>query len=71
MVEFAKTKGFVEPKKKLTVVKADPDDNKLVEAAVEGKAGFIVSGDQHLKDLHSYKSIRVVDASTFLKIIKS
>lgn len=49
---------------------ADPDDTKHLACAVEGKVDFIVSGDHHLTDLKAFRGIRIVDAGTFLAMIK-
>ena len=50
-------------------VRKDPEDNKFIACAVEGDADYIVSGDEHLLDLKHYKSIQIVDARAFLKIL--
>jgi putative PIN family toxin of toxin-antitoxin system len=50
-------------------VKRDPEDNKFIACALEGEADYIVSGDKHLLDLKHYKSIQIVDARGFLKIL--
>jgi predicted nucleic acid-binding protein len=50
------------------VIKNDPSDNIYLVCAVEGKAAnFIVSGDAHLKNLHSFQSIPILDPATFLR----
>ncbi len=54
---------------KLHVVAADPDDDKILECAVIGKADFIVSGDKHLLDLEKYEDIPIIRAGVFLKEI--
>ena len=36
---------FVQPEEKLKVVKEDPDDDKFLEAAIAGRADFIISRD--------------------------
>ena len=38
----------LEPQIKLSIVKDDPDDNKFIEAAVEGDAAYIVTRDNLL-----------------------
>jgi len=50
-------------------IKDDPADNKYLSAAIEGKADFIVSGDHHLKDLKTFRGIRILDPSTFLALM--
>lgn len=39
---------FVAPNEKITIIQSDPSDNKFLEAAIEGKADCIISGDSHL-----------------------
>ncbi len=56
-------------KLKLQAVKKDPADDKYLVCAVEGKADYIVSGDQHLKDLEEYRGIPIVDPAKFLWLL--
>lgn len=58
---------IVSPSRKVRVIKADPDDNRVIECALEAKADFIVSGDAHLLGLGSYADIRIVSPSDFLR----
>lgn len=51
--------NVVRPKKKLTVVPDDSDDNAIVECAVEARAHLIVSADHHLLKLGQYKGIGI------------
>jgi putative PIN family toxin of toxin-antitoxin system len=39
--------------KVLNAVPHDPDDDAVLECAIEGKAGFIVSGDKDLLELNN------------------
>lgn len=54
----------------LDVVKADPDDNKIIACAVESNAQYIISGDHHLTDLKKYENIRIVNPDMFLKLME-
>tara|TARA_Y100000310_G_C20327991_1_gene643907 strand:+ start:213 stop:644 length:432 start_codon:yes stop_codon:yes gene_type:complete len=60
---------FVEPKKKLELIKDDPDDNIVLECALEGNVDYIISGDEHLLELKKFENIRIVSANDFLEII--
>lgn len=51
---------LITPVNSLCVVADDPDDNRVLECAVEGSANFVVSGDRHLLRLVSYESIPIV-----------
>ena len=60
---------WVEPKHQLKVSK-DPDDNKFLEAALQGNATYIVTGDKKdLLLLKGYKGIHIVTPTEFIKII--
>ena len=48
----------------------DPDDDKFLAAAIEGKAGYVVSGDRDLLDIGSYESVQVVRPTDFLKTLQ-
>jgi len=60
---------IVEPTKKINIIKSDPSDNKVLECALEGKAQYIVSGDNHLLRLKVYMGIRIVTAAEFLETV--
>ncbi|MEI6206790.1 MAG: putative toxin-antitoxin system toxin component, PIN family [Desulfuromonadales bacterium] len=50
---------------------ADPDDTKYLICAVEGRADYIVSGDNHLTDLVIFQGIRIVPPAEFLQLTLS
>jgi hypothetical protein len=51
------------------VVAEDPDDDKYIEAAVEGLGQFVVTGDKHLLSLKSYENIRIVTPRVFRDLL--
>jgi putative PIN family toxin of toxin-antitoxin system len=57
----------VKPAVSLEVVKADPDDNRILECASSAKSDYIVSGDKHLLRLGQHDSIRVLNVADFLR----
>jgi uncharacterized protein len=61
----------VEPEMRLRVVGEDPDDDRVLECAVTGKAAFIVSGDRHLLKLGSYEGIPVLSVRQFMETIEA
>jgi predicted nucleic acid-binding protein len=54
----------------LAVIKADPDDDRVLECAIAGRADHIVSGDRHLLKLGSYKNIPIVTVRQFMDLLK-
>jgi len=57
-------------KMKVEAIKDDPEDNKYLAAAAEGKADFIISGDHHLIELGIFQGIRILSPSMFLKLLE-
>ena len=44
----------------------DPDDNRVLECALESRAQVIVTGDDHLLRLHPYRAISILTPKRFL-----
>ena len=49
-------------------VETDPEDDKFIWCAIEGKADFIVSGDKHLLELAN-SPVPIVSVKEFLKLM--
>ena len=47
----------------------DPDDDKYIAAAIEGRAQFVVAGDSDLLDLKECEGIRIVSPRAFLGLL--
>ncbi len=65
------TAKIVKTSGKLKVIKEDPDDDIILETAVENNAGYIISGDHHLLKIKEYLGIKIVTVSEFLKLFNS
>ncbi len=50
---------IVEPREAVSDIEVDPPDNRVLEAAAEGRANAIVSGDRHLLALGSWRGIQI------------
>jgi putative PIN family toxin of toxin-antitoxin system len=50
-------------------VSDDPDDDKYLAAAVEGRASFVVSGDPDLLAVKQHEGIRIVSPREFLDVL--
>jgi uncharacterized protein len=53
----------------LEAVKADPDDDRILECAVDGKADLIVSNDHHLLDLKNFRGIPIMAGVDFRRTL--
>ena len=65
--ELARLAVFVEPTERIKACR-DPDDEKLLEIAVFGDAGWIVTGDEDLLVLNPFQGVRIVTPSDFLDL---
>ena len=58
---------FVEPKDRIEAVTDDPEDNRVLEGAVEAGSNVIISGDSHLLALGSFGRIKIMKPDEFLR----
>lgn len=58
------------PRERLSVIKEDPDDNRVLECAISCNADYVVSGDRHLLNLKEFRGIKIVKAREFLNIAR-
>jgi putative PIN family toxin of toxin-antitoxin system len=65
VAELAARGELVTPTRQIQVCR-DQDDNAVLEAAVAGRANFIVSGDEDLLILDPFEGIRIVPPHIFL-----
>ena len=50
-------------------VSGDPDDDKYIAAAVEGRAPLVVSGDPYLLALREHEGVRIGSPRAFLDLL--
>ena len=50
-------------------VSRDPDDDKYIAAAIEGRASFVVSGDPDLLDIKENQWVRIVTPRAVLDLL--
>lgn len=83
--KFAKEKGLKDAPLLLNVINAttimptagrlkgicrDPKDDQILETALNGKANYLVTGDDDLLALGKYKEIEIITPAKFLKVFK-
>jgi putative PIN family toxin of toxin-antitoxin system len=69
MTLLAGCTSLVRPTQTIDAVPADPDDNRVLECAVQAKSQFIVTGDAALLRLSQYGGIQIVRVADFMKLI--
>jgi putative PIN family toxin of toxin-antitoxin system len=63
---FRDTFSIVRPENHLSIITADPDDNRILETASAAQAEAIISGDAHLLDLSEWNGIPILKPDAFL-----
>jgi|SRR5579872_657431 len=58
--------NLVENKRQIHVV-SDPEDNKILESAVEAAADYLITEDRALLELRKYQDVRIVEPIVFWK----
>jgi putative PIN family toxin of toxin-antitoxin system len=64
LLPFAET---IRVRRRLAVVRRDPEDDKFLECAVAGRAEYLVTGDRDLRELGSYRGITILTVGEFLE----
>jgi putative PIN family toxin of toxin-antitoxin system len=65
LVGFLKVAEMVEINETITICR-DPKDDKLLELAISGNAGFMVTGDKDLLVLNPFQRIEIITPREFL-----
>ena len=60
---------LIESKEYVKVIKDDPKDDKILDCALACNADFIVSQDNHLLSLKSFRNIKIASPEEFLKTL--
>ncbi len=57
---------IIHPNSQVIVCK-DERDNKVLECAIDGRAEYVISGDLHLLGLKSFKGVKIISVTDFLR----
>ena len=68
VAELAASGEMVAPTRRIEVCR-DADDNAVLEAAVAGRANYIVTGDEDLLVLDPFEDIRIITPRVFLDVL--
>lgn len=62
---FLQSAELVTPEATPRVVPDDPEDDKIIAAAIAGNAEAVITNDRHLLDLDPYRTIRILRPVAF------
>jgi putative PIN family toxin of toxin-antitoxin system len=66
VAQMTRIAAVIEPMETVQVVRADPADDRVLEAARAFGADVIVSGDRHLLDLGTWSEIDIISPAEFI-----
>ncbi|HLD19611.1 MAG TPA: putative toxin-antitoxin system toxin component, PIN family [Candidatus Nanoarchaeia archaeon] len=49
------------------IIHEDPNDNKIIDCAVNSKSEYLITYDKHLLKLQKYKRIKILHPTEFIK----
>lgn len=60
----------VETRSDFKIVKDDPADNIILNCALDGKADYIVSGDDDLLNLKNFRGIKIITTKEMIEVLE-
>ncbi len=57
----------VRVRRHFSVVRRDPADDAFIDCAVAGRARYIITGDQDLREIVSYRGVKILTVGEFLE----
>jgi len=66
VAQVTRIAAVVEPSETIQVIRADPADDRVLEAARAFGADVIVSGDRHLLDLGAWSEIEIISPADLI-----
>lgn len=70
ILELLSYMQIIEPTIIIKVVIKDPDDDRIIECAVDSNSDFIISYNKHLLEIGEYKEIKIITPEDFLKLFE-
>lgn len=66
VAQLVRVAVVIDPTERIADITDDPADNRVLEAAAEGDAEVIVTGDRHLLTLGTWRGIRILTPATVM-----
>lgn len=67
---ISKALRIIRTTSKINHVKADPDDNKILECAIDSRSDHIITYDKHRLTLEEFREIKILKPEQFLEMIR-
>jgi len=67
---YRRNSNLVATRRHVDAIVEDPDDNAVLEAAVNGGAELLVTGDKHLLRLKGFENVMILNVDAALRILR-
>jgi len=67
---LTKISKIIQDKPRFKIIIEDPDDDVILNAAYNGKADYIITGDKNLLTWKKFKSIKILNAPELLEVLR-
>jgi uncharacterized protein len=61
---------LIDTESKIELIKDHPQDNIILESALDGKADYIISYDTHILNMIEFREIKILEPKDFFEIIR-
>jgi uncharacterized protein len=67
---LTKISKIIQDKPRFKIIIEDPDDDVILNAAYNGKADYIITGDKDLLTWKKFKNIKILNVSELLEVLR-
>ena len=67
---LTKISKIIQDKPRFKIIIEDPDDDVILNAAYNGKADYIITGDKDLLTWKKFKSIKILNVPELLEVLR-
>jgi uncharacterized protein len=67
---LTKISKIIQDKPRFKIIIEDPDDDVILNAAYNGKADYIITGDKNLLTWKKFKSIKIINVPELLEVLR-
>jgi len=67
---LTKTSKIIQDKPRFKIIIEDPDDDVILNAAYNGKADYIITGDKDLLTWKKFKNIKILNVPELLEVLR-
>ncbi len=60
---------LIKPETKISLIKEDPDDDKIIECAIDSLSEYLITYDKHLLVLKQHQNTKIIKPEEFMELL--